>query len=623
MADRTSPSPLHKDFLKSVARQPGVYLMRDGAGEVIYVGKARDLRNRLTTYANLPQGSHAKTAVMVSRLREVETILTSTEKEAFILEASLIKKYRPKYNVILRDDKNYPLLKVTTDETWPRLVMTRRRRRDGARYFGPFSSVGAMWETAAYLRSLFPLRLCKGRDLRPRGRPCLNFQMGRCAAPCAGKADPAEYHRSVDGILMVLEGRGGELLRQLEARMKMAAKELRFEEAAWCRDRIGALTKTLEKQVMVSGREHDRDVFGLARRDAAVAISVLPVRRGVMTGHHSFRLDDPMGTDPEVLTQFLKQYYGEERPVPQEILLPLEPEDRELLEQWLAELRLGQKAGRVYLRIPRRGDTLRLLRIAAANAEQLLKDFQQQGLDWEKLAESIRKTLHLDRSPERIECVDISNIGASQPVGSLVCFVRGVKEPGGYRRYRIKKATGQDDYGMMREVLERRLRPEGGEGGVAGNLPDLLMVDGGKGQLNVARAVLDDLGLTGRIELVAIAKEKAEEGEKLFRPGRKNPLLLARHAAVLLLLMRIRDETHRFAITYHRKLRGEKAMQQKLLTLPGVGPARQRALLKELGSFEGVARASAEELERVAGIGPELARIIRSYFDSQEIRGES
>ncbi|MDH5298076.1 MAG: excinuclease ABC subunit UvrC [Desulfobulbaceae bacterium] len=598
--------PLTPEFLESVGTLPGVYLMKDGTGEVIYVGKARDLRKRLASYARHDRHQATKTAVLLNKIRRIDTIITETEKEALILEASLIKKYHPRYNVILRDDKNYPFIKVTVAEKWPRVMMARRKTDDGARYFGPFSSSAAMWETLNYLNSIFPLRRCKGAEVQPRQRPCLNHQMRRCLAPCVGKADSDRYGEMVNSILMVLEGKKEKLVEQLTVRMQRASAALHFEEAALCRDWIRAVRETLEKQLVVDAHGRDQDLFGFAREGGAVALSVLLVRGGRLEDHLPFFLADPLEEDAEILRQAVEGFYGDGRPVPREVVLPFHPADLELLHDWLVDL----KGVSVAMVVPQRGDRLGLLRMAETNARQIFSDKQKKSQSWLALAEILQKGLSLRRSPRRIECLDISNIGGEQAVGSLVCFVDGEREKKGYRHYKIRTVSGADDYAMMAEVLRRRLS----KGQAEGTLPDLLLVDGGKGQLNVARVVAEELGLAGAIDLAGIAKERDEEGEKLYLPGRKNPILLPRHSPSLLFLMRVRDEAHRYGITFHRRWRGREALSSALDRIPGLGPVRRQALLAALGSVKRISQASVDDLIGVAGIGPQLGRQIWSFF---------
>ncbi len=591
--------PLTAKFLKSVSTGPGIYQML-GKKEVLYVGKALNLRKRLTSYKRSTGPGHTKTAVMLSKVRRIETILTTTEKEALILEASLIKKHRPKYNVILRDDKTYPLIKVTVKEQWPRVLVTRKRIRDGSRYFGPYSSSSSMRETLKLLHSLFPLRRC--RKIKPRNRPCLNYQMGQCLAPCALPVDKNKYREMVNSVVMVLEGKNTELIKTLKEKMLSAAQHQNFEDAALLRDQIQGLTKTLERQVVVAEHTRNQDIYGLARKDASVGIAILFVRSGVISGAQSFLLSDPIGSDEALLAEAIIQYYSNQRQPPPEILLPIQAEDSSLLEERLSELRDGT----VKLHVPQRGKRMQLMNMARQNAEQVFTDQDKKRKSWDNLSKLLQKSLRLVHEPELIECVDISNIGGKQAVGALVSFSKGTKNTPGYRHYRILNKHTPDDYAMMQEVLERRLQ----RGMAEQNLPDMLLLDGGKGQLSMAMALLKQLSLEDDIDLVAIAKEKDQEGEKLFRPGRKNPIILARHSPALLFLMRIRDEAHRFGITHHRKMRTKQSLTSELDELFGIGQHRKQLLIKTFGSLKRIRQASTEDLAQVPGIGKILARTI-------------
>ncbi len=595
-----------KRFLKTVSLAPGVYLMKSRAGEVLYVGKAGELRKRLSSYARVDLALSTKTAVMLNQVDSIETIVTNSEKDALILEASLIKQYRPKYNVILRDDKNYPLIKVTVQEKFPRVMMARQRSKDGARYFGPFSSSSAMWETLRYLNSLFPLRRCKEKALKAKKRACLNYQMGRCLAPCIGEVTSEEYQELVRSVILVLEGKNKKLIRQLQIQMESASAELDFERAAILRDRIAALSKTLEKQQVVSGRHIDQDIFALVRKDAAVAVSLLFVRRGAVTGQRSFFLPDPVGNDTEILAEVVSRYYEDKEFVPHEVLLSHELPEAALLSEWLTELR----GTNVAIICPQRGQKVQLIQMAKANGEHVFQDRAKQEESWQALGVSLQKSLGLERLPERIECLDISNISGQQAVGSLVCFVKGQKAKSLFRHYKIRTVEGPNDYAMMLEVLRRRFT----RGKEEDDLPDLFLVDGGKGQLHMAVTVLKELNLYDLIDLAGIAKEREEEGEKLYRPGRKNPILLGKHSATLLYLMRIRDESHRYGVTFHRKLRNKKTLTSKLDAIAGVGKVRKESLLREIGSLKRVLAANEEELSQVNGIGPELARHIWQHL---------
>jgi len=605
--DNQKQSPLSSEFLATVSHGPGVYQML-GKKQVLYVGKARDLRKRLAQYAHYKGSPHSKTAVMLSHVQRVETILTTTEKEALILEASLIKQHRPRYNVILRDDKNYPMIKVTVREDWPRVIVTRKRLRDGNRYFGPYSSTTAMRATLALLYNQFPLRRCK--TLRERERPCLNYQMGRCLAPCAGKVTRPEYQQMVAAVLLILEGRVDKVIKELQAKMEQAAGDLAFEKAALYRDQIKGLSTTIEHQAIVANHYMDQDVFGIHRQDAAVGIAMLFIRGGMITGAQNFFLADPIGEDDSLLAQTILQYYSPQRQPPRELLLPFDLEDHELIGERLAELREGP----VSLLTPQRGKRMQLMQMAAANAAQIFSEKAKKEQSWKTLSASLIAKLRLMNQPETIECLDISNLLGKQAVGSLVCFVHGEKAAKLYRHYRIRSQDTPDDYAMMREVLDRRMS----KGVEEDRLPDMLLIDGGKGQLQVAYDVLARYDLLGRIDLVSIAKEKADEGEKLFKPGRKNPILLPAHSPVLLYLMRIRDESHRFGITFHRKLRGKEQLTSKLDAIEGIGPKRKKVLLKHMGSLKRITEAGVEELAQAPGIGPELAKHIFSQLHPED-----
>jgi excinuclease ABC subunit C len=617
------------DILASTPHAPGVYLMLDKKACVLYVGKAKDLRKRLASYARVTEAGQDKTSVMLSHVHTVDTLITRTEKEALILEASLIKKHRPRYNIILRDDKNYPLIKVTSQEDWPRVMMTRRRKKDGARYFGPYSSATAMWATIKLLVSLFPLRRCKTVQLQARSRPCLNGQMHNCLAPCMGVTDRAAYLEMVDRIIMVLNGHNRDLIKTMNRQMTEAADALEFERAALLRDQIQALSRTLEKQVVVATHVRDQDIFGLVRKDTSLALAILLVRNGIINGSRTFFLADPLGDDARVLSQVLMQHYDPGDNIPPEILLPCAPEDRELLAERLSDLH----GDAVHLHIPQRGDGLQLIAMANANAAQLFAERENKDQSWQALAAAMVKNLHLSRPPSTIECLDISNLSGQQAVGSLVCFEQGEPALDRFRHYKIRTVDGPNDYAMMAEVLERRLK----RGLQDNDLPDLLILDGGRGQLGMAMAVVGELrsagkneedcgernGLLDKLEWISIAKEKQTEGEKLYLPGRKNPILLAPHSPTLLYLMRIRDESHRYGLNLHRKLRTKSTLASELDAIEGIGPQKKQQLLKTLGSLTRIKQASEEKLLQVPGIGPELAREIRRHFHGENPRTQN
>ncbi len=599
--------------LTSAPHAPGVYLMQDGKSTVLYVGKAKDLCKRLASYTRFAGTQYSKTSVMLDKVRKVETIITNTEKEALILEASLIKRHKPKYNIILRDDKNYPYIKVTVQEEWPRVFMARRKNRDKARYFGPYSSAGSMWATLRLIAALFPLRNCKGSELKKRPRPCLNRQIGRCLAPCAGNADRALYLEHVGKIVMLLEGRNRDLVGTLGKQMTAAAESLDFERAATLRDQIGALSRTLEKQVIAASHNKDQDVFGFARKDTAVTIAILFIRNGLLNGSRTFFLADPYGDEGSILAQVLGQFYDGDSLVPGEILLPFAPADLALIEEYLSD----HAEIRVHVKIPQRGDGQQLVTMATTNALQFFEEKEQKNKSWENLGAAMQKALNLKSLPARIECLDISNIGGKQAIGSLVCFTRGEPDKANFRHYKIKTVEGPNDYAMMGEVLDRRLR----RGMAEDTLPDLFVVDGGKGQLGIALAVAGELGITEKIEWLGIAKERQEEGEKLYRPGRKNPVILPPHNPVLLFLMRIRDESHRYGITFHRKLRNSATLASDLDNIPGIGGAKKKQLLRHMGSLKRIKAATLAELMEVEGIGKELAGEIVKFFAQRQMSG--
>ncbi len=597
---------LTPDFLRSVPNHPGVYLMKNRQGDILYVGKAKNLRKRVSSYQRVNIKVSPKTVLLLDKVAAIETILTITEKEAFILEASLIKKHRPRFNIELKDDKSYPRIKVTLGEEWPRVYMTRRRIKDGSRYFGPYSSSGAMRNTLSIINRLFPLRRCKGKHIKKRMRPCLNYQMGRCLAPCSGKVEKELYRQMVNNVLMILEGKNRQLRAHLETEMQRASEALEFEKAALVRDQLQALAKTLEKQVVVSNLDRDQDVIGYVRKGVGVGIVVMNVRQGMVCGQQVFFLLDPVGDDSEVLGEVLRQYYTREEPVPDELLLPFRLQDHVSLVEWLSEIRSKD----VRLRMPKRGTGLKLLHMAAENARQVHTEQENRERSWLELASNLQTKLLLSTLPARVECLDISNIGGKQPVGSLVCFMDGEKVKKEYRHYSISGAHEPDDYRMMAEVLTRRFTTSDKQG----ILPDLLVIDGGKGHLNVARNVLREKGLEKQVELVSIAKDKENKSDKIYRPGRKNPVSLARHSPVLFFLMQVRDESHRFGISLHRRLRHKSALSSELDEVPGIGSYRKKMLLKIMGSPAKVKQATRAEIAKVPGIGQGLANQIWEFF---------
>jgi len=539
-----------EEKLVNVPSAPGVYLMKDAKGRILYIGKARDLKKRVTSYFTRKGRTDLKTSLLREKIASFDTILTNTEKEALILESNLIKRHRPRNNVILKDDKRYPCLRLNIKNPYPNLTVARKIKKDGALYFGPFPSAGAVRETLKLIHKIFKIRKCKPSTLKHRQRPCLNYQMGLCLGPCSRPISPEVYAEVVEEVVMFLKGRTPELIKNVRKQMKSAAIQEDFEAAAAHRDRLFALEKTLEKQVATTTDFKDRDVLGMARQGRAALIMVLFIRGGFLLGSRPFYLSENVLSDAELVTSFLKQYYEEAPFIPEEVLLPTQPEDRALLEERLMDL----KGERVRIMIPQRGEKARLVRMADQNAKKNFKEQLDAAMAEQELLDRLQRRLALERPPERIECFDLSNIAGTEGVGSMVVFEKGKPAPAAYRKYRIRSAPGRDDYAMQSEVLARRYKKtDTGE-----PLPDLLIVDGGKGQLNTAVAVLKALGLYGSFALIGIAKRDPERGEtedKIYKPGRKNPVSLKKYSGLLLFLQRIRDEAHRSAITYHRKRR--------------------------------------------------------------------
>jgi len=594
-----------KEKLASLPSAPGVYLMKDGNGHVLYVGKARDLKKRVGSYFRDTGQKDLKTSLVIEKIDHFDTILTNTEKEALILESNLIKRHRPRYNVILKDDKRYPCLRLDVNRPYPNLTVVRKIEKDGALYFGPFPSAGAVRETLKVIHSTFKIRKCKSRTLKRRERPCLNYQMGLCLGPCSRLIAPEVYRAVVEEVIMFLKGRTPELIKDVRKQMGSAAAREDFEAAAAHRDRLFALERTLEKQVATTTDFKDRDVLGMARQGRAALMLVLFIRGGFLLGNRPFYFSEAIVSDAEMITSFVKQYYEGAPFVPEEVLLPTPPEDRALLEEWLSDLK-GEK---VRIMMPQRGEKARLVRMADQNAGKSLKEQLDAAMAEKALLDRLQRRLDLERRPERIECFDLSNIAGTEGVGSMVVFEGGRPARAAYRKYRIKFAPGWDDYAMLREVLERRYKKvDAGQ-----PLPDLLMVDGGKGQLNMAVAVLKALQFYGSFDLIGIAKKDPERGEiedKIYKPGRKNPVNLKKDTDVLLFLQRIRDEAHRSVITYHRKRRLMTCRRSVLEEIPGIGERRRTRLLKHFGSLKRIKAASVEELAAVPGMTRQAARAV-------------
>lgn len=591
-----------KNALAVLPEKPGVYLMHDAEGKVIYVGKAVVLKNRVRSYFRNLASHTPKVRAMVAKIAEIETIITSSEVEALILECNLIKKYRPRYNISLKDDKTYPYLKVTMQEDFPRLHMTRRLMRDGAKYYGPYADAGAMYATMKLLKSMFPLRTC--RKMNP-DRPCLNYHIKRCLAPCAGYVSKAEYGKMIKSVCMVLDGRTAELERDLKQRMQEAAEEYAFEEAARLRDQLQAVERLNESQKAVTNNGGDMDVLGFAQDMTGICLQIFFVRKGKLIGRDNFFLQDGGDEPQEVLTAFLKQYYNEATFVPREILVPQLPEaeEQELIELWLRE-----KAERkVELVLPQRGVKRQLLELASDNAKKLLDERLRKGSlslkNDAQAAEELQQALGLAHSLERMDCFDISHTQGSETVASMVVFRNGSISKKDYRKYKIVSAEGKpDDFKSMQEVVYRRYKDYE-------DLPNLVVIDGGKGQLSSALEVIRGLGLAD-LPVVGLAKRE----EEIFIPHQSTSILLDRDSAALHLIQRIRDEAHRFAITFHRKLRGKRNLVSVLDHVEGIGPKRRQELWKAFKTLEAMKAASVEELAAVEGMNHAAAQTLYDFF---------
>lgn len=597
--------------IASAPRSPGVYLMKDAAGRILYVGKAKDLRSRIRAYFG-GTDSRAMIPFLVSRISGIEFLVTETEKEALILENNLIKEHRPRYNIYFRDDKAYFNIRADLNDPFPRFQLVRRPKKDGAKYFGPYPSSASARETLQFLQSLFPLRTCRDAELKSRTRPCLEYQIKRCLAPCVGRIDSEAYRRMFRDGMVFLDGRGKKLLDDLKGRMKRAAEEMNFEEAALLRDRIGAIERTLEKQHIVSRTCKDQDVFGLYREGPLIQVCVLLVRQGKIMGSTFL---PPLKFEGEIagmLSSLLMQYYETVEDLPREILIPAAVEDQGVIGEYLEE-----KRGKALVVVaPRRGRGLELLRIAQQNAEQRMKRERKSLEDPEESLRLLREKLHLRRFPAKIEAFDISNIGSELAVASMVSFQGGRPEKSGYRRFRIRTVEGADDYAMIYEALKRRYESRE-------NLPDLIVVDGGKGQLAVALSLLKDLEISGP-DVIGLAKERTsglaagggvdKTEDRVYLPHRKEALYPSRWPAVLFLLQRIRDEAHRFAVSYSRRLKLKSDFLSLLDEVPGVGEVRKKALLRTFGDLGKIRQATVEELARTEGIGKELGEKIYAFF---------
>ena len=610
--------------LNTLPTKPGCYLMKDEDGKVIYVGKAINLRSRVRSYFHANALLNTRTNHLVRRIADIEWIVVGSELEALILEMNLIKKYRPHYNVRLKDDKRYPYIKVHWADPFPKVTVTRQMVQDGSRYFGPYTSVWAVHQTLDVLRRIFPYLTCDRDITGGDERACLYYDIKLCNAPCVGAVNQAEYRQMIDDLCSFLQGRTDPIVSRLQLEMEQAAEQLRFERAAALRDQIRAIESVVERQKVVSTDYIDSDVLALARSNGDACVQVFFIRGGKLIGRDYFLLENAADApDATVLSEFIKQFYDQAPVVPPQVLLPQEVEEANIIRQWLSQKSSTQK---VEILVPRGGQQQELIQMAAENAAETLTALKSQ---WETdrhrqeqaLAE-LQEALALSAPLNRIECYDISNTQGTAAVGSMVVFEQGVPKKNLYRRFNIRTVSGPDDFASMQEVLTRRLNrwkatqeaelaPGKKPDQAFSRLPDLLIVDGGKGQLGRAVTVLEQFELLQQVPVVGLAKQN----EELFVPGLPNSILLPRHSQGLYLVQRIRDEAHRYAITSHRSRRTKTGLASRLDTIPGIGPARRKALVSQFGSIEAIKSATLEQLAAVKGITPDLAQAIKDHLE--------
>jgi excinuclease ABC subunit C len=593
--------------LDRLPEQPGVYLMKNAAGDVLYVGKAAVLAHRVRSYFQKGGDQTPKTRLLLSQIADIETLVTRSELEALILESNLIKRHRPKFNIILRDDKQYPYLRLPVRENFPRLSIVRKVQKDGALYYGPYTDGGALKSTLKVIRKVFPLATCEIEIDGTAERACIEFEIKRCMAPCIGNQNREDYHRIVTQVRQLLEGRDTELLDGLREQMQIAADRQAFEDAARLRDQIYKIEQTLEKQRIAQIAAADQDVFGLARQGTATDLQMLFVRGGLLIGRKDFFWPDAADVaDEELVRSAIEQFYNKDGLPPKELLVPTALNEAGLIEQWLAE----KKGASVRIVAPERGTKHQLVLLAEENAAAALMDHLRNEETGRQAVEELKRLLRLEKIPRRIEGFDISNTMGSESVASFVVWEEGQAKKSDYRKFRIKTVTGANDFASMKEAVARRY-------GETENmpLPDLVLIDGGLGQLAAAMDGLKDAGHTG-LPIIGLAKAKGEKEERIFLPGRKNPIILKPTSPATHLLQRIRDEAHRFAITYHRKLRSKALTTSKLDHIIGVGEIRRNTLLRTFGSLDKIAAATDKQL-REAGLAPKTVAELRKALTAK------
>jgi excinuclease ABC subunit C len=611
-----------EEILKSLPTKPGVYIYKNAAGKVIYVGKAINLRSRVRSYFHESSQQVPKTRSLVKEIADLEFIVAGSELEALLLENTLIKKHQPRFNVRLKDDKRYPYIKVHWQNPFPRVTTTRQVLEDGARYFGPYTDAQAAYQTLDLVRRIFPYLTCTRVITGHDERACLYYHIGRCSAPCIGAVNQAEYRAIIQGLCDFLSGHTAPVVADLQRRMQEASEALDFEKAALIRDQLQDIEHVVEKQKVMGTDLTDQDIIAFARDNSDTCVQVFFIRDGRLIGREYFLLDGAAGEDDRaVLSSFIKQFYDQVTTVPPEILLPQEVDEVLIIRDWLR----GKRGADVTLKVPRRGQKRELVKMAAENAAETLAHLRAQwqadeAKQSDALAE-LQQSLNLPKPPARVECFDVSTLQGTHTVTSMVVFVKGVPRKSDYRRFKIQGVKGQDDFASMQEALRRRFKRMQDAGyqlqsdpgkkddyNAWSLLPDLLVVDGGKGQLNAALQVLDEFELRDAVPIVGLAKRE----EEIFLPGQSESVLLPRNSQGLFLMQRIRDEAHRFAVEYHRKLRDQRGLASQLDEVPGVGPRRRQALLKTFGSLDAIRAASVDELAAVPGMTRNAAEQVKS-----------
>lgn len=605
------PSNLIKDLLRQLPNSPGVYLMRNAKGNILYVGKAINLRNRVRSYFSSPTKLTPKTRMLVEQINDFEYFVVSSEQEALILELNLVKRYWPPYNVLLKDDKTFPYLKIKFAEEWPRVHVTRRIEDDGSHYFGPFANINSLRSTLNVLKRIFPLRTCN-HPIEPKKnmRPCLNYHMGYCLAPCAGKVSRGDYDKVMSQLISFLEGKTEAIIRTVRKKMEEASESLDFERAARFRDQLRAVRSVVEGQSIAMKVKGEQDAIAFATDNDQACVQVFMIRHSKLIGRENFTLKGTNDEDPaQIMTSFIKQFYSASPYIPKLLLLQYQPEDTTIIERWLSE----KKGSRVNIEVPLKGRKKQLIDIVAENARQGLEQLKIKQISvptaLTEALKGIQKGLNLPRLPSRIEGYDISNIQGQDAVGSMVVFEDGRPKPAHYRRFKIKSVSGSNDYAMLQEMLKRRFGravSKDNDNPAWATLPELVVIDGGKGQLNAAREVLKELDLDS-IPLSSLAKEN----EELFVPEKSDPIILPKSSLSLKLLQRLRDEAHRFAITYFQKVHKKRVFTSALDEVPGIGPKKKKALVKQFGTVQAIRQASIAELSAVTGINRELAQKIK------------